>query len=115
MPSFFCEEKNYFFSFFSILVSVVVVVVLVAAVSAGFAAAAVIVSAGGGVAGAAGAVVAADSVVAEVALESLELLPQEVTKRPKERASTLNFTNFIIFFLDGYAHLYRKQNKVTLP
>jgi hypothetical protein len=83
--------------------------------SAGFAGAAVIVSAGA--AGAAGAVVAG-AAVAALAVESLVLfspppLPQEATKSPNERASTLNFTNFILSFLNGYAGLYLILKKVT--
>ena len=91
-----------------------VVVVLVSVFSAGAAAGlvvsaaglagpAAIVSAGAG-AGEAGAAVADDVEVESVVLvASVLLLPQEATKRPIESASTLNFTNFIIFsFLVGY-------------
>jgi hypothetical protein len=95
------------------LVSVVVVDDLV--VSAG-AAAGLVVSAGGGVAGAVAVVVVADVVEddAESVLGVSPLpLPQDATKRPNERAITLNFTNFILLFLDGYACLYSKRNKVT--
>ncbi|WP_345079955.1 hypothetical protein [Nemorincola caseinilytica] len=56
------------------------------------------------------------SVVAGVSAgASLPLLPQDATKRPRVRASTLTFTNFMtLFFLDGYACLSRFEKKVTL-
>jgi hypothetical protein len=93
-------SKNYFFfsSFFSILVSVAVDAAGFA-VSAGFAAPAFIVSAAGAGAGAG----AAGAAVVLVAVESVVFVsvlppPQDATNRPNERASTLNFTNFIILF-----------------
>jgi hypothetical protein len=52
--------------------------------------------AGAGAGSAAGGVTSV--VVVSVVAVSVLLLPQDATKRPKERASTLNFTNFIILF-----------------
>jgi hypothetical protein len=105
----FYYSKTYldFFSVVVVLVSVFFSILLSAAglavSAAGLAGPAAIVSAG---AGEAGAVVADDVVEVEsfVLVVSVLLLPQEATKRPIESASTLNFTNFIIFsFLVGYA------------
>jgi hypothetical protein len=83
--------------FASILVSVLVSVA--AAVVAGVAVAIAAESAAG--AGAGAGVAFTVVVVAEVEsvlAASPPPLPQDATKRPKERASTLNFTNFIISF-----------------
>lgn len=81
--------------------------------SAGLAGGAVVVSAGAGAAG--GGVVTALVVVAELVAESVVEedplpLPQDITKRLIERASTLNFTNFIImFFLVGYRFILKNE------
>src|SRR5205814_1898311 len=96
----------------------VLVSVALTAVSAGLAGAAVIVSAGAG----AGAGAAASVVVVEVAVESVFAasplpLPQEATKRPIERANTLNLTNFIkmIFrWLCTFIPVSRKGNPRSL-
>jgi hypothetical protein len=104
-----CSNRNYFF-FSSFLVSVVVVAVCV--VSAG--AAGLAVSAAG--AGAGVAVVVLVVVVVESVLAASPLpLPHDATKRPNERASTLNFTNFIILFfrwLCQFIPLMEKGNPV---
>ncbi len=94
--------RNYLvFVFSEVFVSVVFVSVVAGAASAGFAGAAVIVSAGAAGAGAGVSVVVV--VVVLVAAESVVAaapppLPHDATKRPIDRASTLNFTNFIISF-----------------
>src|SRR5579872_5633979 len=107
----FLRGKNYFFfsSFLSILPSSFLG--SAAGAAAGLevsAAAGLAVSAGGGVAGAAGAAVAALAVESVLVASPLPL-PQDATKRPNERASTLNFTNFILLFLDGYAYYTRNE------
>jgi hypothetical protein len=112
-------EVSILLSFFaSILVSagavvvvVVVVVVFPAAVS-GLAGGAVVVSvgaAGGGVVVVVVVVIDAESFLVASPLP----LPQEATKRPIERASTLNFTNFINFvfsWLCRFIPEWRKGN-----
>jgi hypothetical protein len=92
----------------SILVSVVEVAV--AEASAGLAGGAVVVSAGA--VGAGAAVVVVVVVDAESVLAASPLpLPQEATKRPIERASTLNFTIFIILFFSWLCGLIPKIKK----
>jgi hypothetical protein len=97
------------------LLSVGVVVAVVAAVVSALAGAAFIVS------GVAGAGVAVTVLVVEVAAESaleevpLVLLPQEVTNRPKVKASRLNFTNFIISFFRWLCRFIPQREKGNLP
>jgi len=99
--------KTYLVLVFSVVLVVVLVSILLSAagVAAGaileesaLAGAAVIVSAGaaaGAGAGAGTAVVVADAESVEDVVP--DPLPQDATKRPIDRASTLNFTNFMLF------------------
>jgi hypothetical protein len=84
----------------------------------GFAAPAFIVSGAAGAGAGAGAGATAVVVVVDVesVLDALPLpLPQDAAKRPKERASTLSFTNFINMFfrwLRGFILFLQKGNPV---
>jgi small-conductance mechanosensitive channel len=81
-----------------LVIFLVVSIILVVSIAGAAAGAAVVSGAGAGV-----AVIVADESVVDVVLVSL--LPQDATKRPIERATIDNFTNFIfMFFLNGYIH-----------